>query len=130
MARYCIILGTLFGALGVTLGAFGAHGLKDVLPTWYPEDHARMMETWEIGVRYQMYHALALIGLGLFTYKAKTSVILAAGAFTLGILIFSGLLYALVLTNIKVLGAIVPIGGVAMIAGWAIWCWQAFRDPE
>lgn len=114
--RKWICLGALFGGLGVGLGAFGAHGLKDHVE---PE----LLATFEVAVRYQMYHALALIAAGIlgeFTPK-KGAANTAAWAFICGILVFSGLLYAYVLLgpNFKFLGAIVPIGGVSFVVGWA-----------
>lgn len=115
-------LGALFAAIGVGLGAFGAHALKARLS---PEDLA----IFEVGVRYQMYHALALIGVGAVAMRLDSSLVKAAGwAFVLGILIFSGSLYALVGTGTRVLGAITPIGGVAFIAGWLMLTIAAFKS--
>jgi uncharacterized membrane protein YgdD (TMEM256/DUF423 family) len=116
-----LILAGLLGAVGVTLGAFGAHGL----PGWLANqglDAAEVdkrMHNWEVGVRYQMYHALALAVVALLALRHNTASLSAAGfCFVLGVLIFSGLLYVLVVTGVKILGAIVPIGGVLMIVGW------------
>ncbi|NUM56524.1 MAG: DUF423 domain-containing protein [Candidatus Hydrogenedentes bacterium] len=105
--------GTL-GALGVILGAFGAHGLKSRLP----ED---LLVTFEIGVRYHMYHAIALLAVALLAPAHTNNRWLgrACWAWLTGIIIFSGSLYALALTNTRWLGAITPIGGVAFIIGWA-----------
>lgn len=116
-----LILAGLLGALGVTLGAFGAHWL----PGWL-EGHDldatevnKRMHNWEVGVRYQMYHALALAVVALLALRRPTPSLTIAGVcFLLGVLIFSGLLYALVISGVKILGAIVPIGGVLMIIGW------------
>ena len=107
--------GALFGASAVILGAFGAHALKDRLT---PGD----LEIFETGVRYQFYHALALLALAagapvLWTSRWSGH---ACTAWTVGILIFSGSLYLLVLTNTRWLGAITPIGGVALILGWLL----------
>jgi uncharacterized membrane protein YgdD (TMEM256/DUF423 family) len=121
-----IVIGGVMGGLGVTAGAFGAHGLKGH-PSFSPDDLA----TFEIAVRYQMYHALALALVGLLGMRENSRLLNAAGwCFLVGIVVFSGLLYVLVLTGVKLLGAIVPIGGVAMIVGWlalavAAWRWRA-----
>ena len=115
------VLGALFAALGVVLGAFGAHALRSTLS---PDD----LVTFEIGVRYQMYHALALIAVAWATTQwESTTVTLAGWAFVVGILIFSGSLYLLVLSGQRWLGAITPIGGVALIAGWILLAWSAWR---
>lgn len=98
----------LLAALGVGLGAFGAHALKNMLP-------ADLLAIFETGVRYQMYHALALVALGAARFQSKGIVLLFVGT-----LIFSGSLYLLALTDVRVLGAITPIGGVLQIAGW-VW---------
>ncbi len=116
------ILGALFGGLGVALGAFGAHGLRATLT---PEDLA----TFEIGVRYQMYHALALFAVAWASTEWSTATVHAAGwAFTVGIVVFSGSLYTLVLTGQRWLGAVTPIGGVAFLVGWALLAWTAIRS--
>lgn len=115
-------LGAVLAGLGVVLGAFGAHALRASLS---PEDLA----TFEIAVRYQMYHALALLGVAWATTQWSASTVQAAGwAFVIGILVFSGSLYVLVLTGQRWLGAITPIGGVALIAGWAMLAWAVLRS--
>lgn len=116
-----VALGAVLGGLAVAVGAFGAHGLQGRVP---PE----MLTVFEIGVRYQMYHALALVLLGLFAGRGPSPAPLeippgvgpAAWLFVAGIVLFSGSLYALVLTGTRWLGAITPIGGVAFLAGWAL----------
>ena len=114
-------LGAGFGALGVALGAFGAHALKATLS---PED----LGTFEIGVRYQMYHSLALFVVAWATTQWSTSTVTAAGwAFVVGIVVFSGSLYTLVLTGQRWLGAVTPIGGVAFLVGWGLLAWTALR---
>ena len=106
-------LGSLFAAIGVGLGAFGAHALKTRLS---PEDLA----IFEVGVRYQMYHALALIGVGAVAMRIDSTPLKIAGwAFVFGILVFSGSLYALALSGVGVLGAITPLGGLLFLFGWA-----------
>lgn len=114
-SRTWIVLGALCGGLGVGLGAFGAHGLKDrVTPD--------LLATFEVAVRYQMYHALGLIAAGLLGElgAGKGATATAGAAFLGGILVFCGLLYAYVLLgpSYRFLGAIVPLGGVAFIVGW------------
>lgn len=105
-------IGAALMALGVALGAFGAHGLKDLVP---PE---RVL-TFEVGVRYHVWHALALCILGLGASHLKPGFEMRIGwMFVAGIAIFGGSLYLLALTGMKWLGMITPIGGVAFIAGW------------
>ena len=114
MDRYTtwIIAGSFFAALAVIFGAFGAHGLKSKVS---PED----LIIFETGVRYQMYHALGLVLLGLLGMSISFSISqLPALFFVIGIIIFSGTLYLIPLTGIRWLGAITPIGGIAFIAGW------------
>jgi uncharacterized membrane protein YgdD (TMEM256/DUF423 family) len=114
MDRYTIwiITGSIFAALAVLFGAFGAHGLKSRVS-------AEDLIIFETGVRYQMYHALALILLGLIAMNPNITITnLTFGLFVAGILIFSGTLYLIPLTGLRWLGAITPIGGTALIAGW------------
>lgn len=114
-------LGALLGGLAVAFGAFGAHALKETLT-------AEDLATFEIGVRYQMYHALALIAVAwAMTHWESPLLPIAGWAFVAGVTVFSGSLYLLVLTGPRWLGAITPIGGVALIAGWALLAWTAFR---
>lgn len=106
--------GAIFAALGVGIGAFGAHALKARFP-------AEDLAIFEVGVRYQMYHALALLCLGFLASKIDSSLLKIAGwAFVFGIFVFSGSLYTLVLSGVRVLGAITPLGGVAFIVGWLL----------
>lgn len=110
MNKILVAAGAINGALAVAAGAFAAHGLRGRL-------EARALEVFETGARYHMYHALAMILAALVaTGGART----AGWLFQAGIVVFSGSLYALALTDVKVLGAITPIGGVAFLAGW-IW---------
>jgi len=107
------------GFLGVALGAFGAHGLRTRLG---PE----MLAVFETGVRYQMYHALALLVLGALAPGIAGRLATAAGwSFTAGIVLFSGSLYLLALTDVRILGAITPLGGVAFLIGWACLAYAA-----
>ncbi len=106
------LLGSIFALLGVVAGAFGSHALAERV-------EPRMLEVWETGVQYQMYHALALFVAAWLYHQTEAITALAAGwSFTAGILVFSGSLFIMVLTGARGLGAITPIGGLAMIAGW------------
>jgi uncharacterized membrane protein YgdD (TMEM256/DUF423 family) len=105
--RVLVAMGAINAAIAVAAGAFAAHGLRERLD-------ARALEVFETGARYQMYHALAMIAAGLVAAKAPGWV------FQAGIVVFCGSLYALALTDVKVLGAITPLGGLAFLAGW-IW---------
>jgi uncharacterized membrane protein YgdD (TMEM256/DUF423 family) len=108
-------LACVFGFLAVALGAFGAHALQSRLP-------ADRLAIFETGVRYQMYHALALVAVALvLQWGGQARLATWAGwAFVAGIVIFSGSLYALVLTGVRTWGAVTPIGGLAFLAGWAL----------
>ena len=108
-----LITGILLGALAVMIGAFGAHGLEKTLTA-----NGRTA-TFETGVKYHMYHVFALLTTSIILFHVQSKYIHLAGLFFLiGILIFSGSLYILSLTNMKWLGAITPIGGLFLIAGW------------
>lgn len=122
MDKTFILLACLLGGLAVTLGAFGAHALEGRLS-------AGDLATYETAVRYQFYHALALIAVVvvLGRWPQATAAIAAGWLFVAGIVIFSGSLYVLVFSGIRWLGAITPIGGVAMIAGWLTLAWAAWR---
>ena len=114
-----IALGALNAAIAVAAGAFAAHGLRDRL-------EPRALEVFETAARYQMYHALAMVLAGALTAR-WTGAATAGWIFLAGIAMFSGSLYALALTDIKVLGAITPIGGLAFLAGWlwlAVVAWR------
>ncbi len=114
MDRTFLLIGALAGFLGVGLGAFGAHALRGRLT---PE----MLAVFETGVRYQMYHALAIGLVALLLPRISGWLIVAAGwCFVGGIVLFSGSLYLLALTGVTVLGAITPLGGLAFLAGWAL----------
>lgn len=115
MMRIFLMFGAIFGALSVAAGAFASHALKEKLTE-------KAIAIFEVGVRYQMYHALALllVGLLLSRWEQPTLVLAISGwAFILGVVIFSGSLYVLSFTGIKWLGAITPLGGAAFIVGWS-----------
>lgn len=122
MDRVFFIFAAVFGGLGVALGAFGAHALSGRLG---PD----LLSTFETGVRYQVYHALALFGVVLAAMRWPGSPLTTAAGwlFVAGVLIFSGSLYVLVLTGQRWLGAVTPLGGVAFIAGWVCLLLVAWR---
>ncbi|MBN8824397.1 MULTISPECIES: DUF423 domain-containing protein [unclassified Spirosoma] len=121
--KFFLQSGALLGVLGVALGAFGAHALRTML------EASGRTATFETAVKYQFYHALALVLVGLlmhaFGSNPSTMKLLnwAGYSFLGGVLIFSGSLYILCFTGITWLGAITPLGGLAMIAGWALLFW-------
>ena len=115
MTQIFLAIAGMLGGISVVLGAFASHALKDRLSEY-------ALSIWETGTKYQMYHALALFLVALLLSRLTTDSIplVAAGyAFIVGVVLFSGSLYALSLTGIKWLGAIAPIGGMAFIIGWA-----------
>ncbi|QED26142.1 DUF423 domain-containing protein [Microvenator marinus] len=107
-----LLLGSVFGGLSVAAGAFGAHALKGKL-------EPRLFEVFETAAQYQMYHALALLAVAWLVGETQSQAATVAGwSFVAGILLFSGSLYTMAFTGIRMLGAITPIGGVAFIVGW------------
>lgn len=114
--KFYIQLAAVMGALAVAIGAFGAHALEPVLTRF------DRIETFETGVKYHFYHALAifLVGLVINFFGDQKLLKYSAGCFMAGILIFSGSLYLMSVTNITWLGAITPLGGLAFIAGWIL----------
>jgi uncharacterized membrane protein YgdD (TMEM256/DUF423 family) len=119
--RFQATTGAIFAGLAVIFGAFGAHALKDVLS---PENLA----IFRTGVEYQMMHGLALLLLAALHDRLACNhrAAVTGWLFAAGVIVFSGSLYALALTDIKVFGAITPIGGVCMIAGWIIFATNSF----
>jgi uncharacterized membrane protein YgdD (TMEM256/DUF423 family) len=122
MDRLFFVLGAVLAGLGVALGAFGAHGLQTRLT-------GGAMATFETAVRYQMYHALALLAVAfaITRWQGSTWPMAAGWLFVAGILLFSGSLYLLSLSGLRWLGAITPLGGVAFIVGWACLALAAWR---
>lgn len=122
MDRFFFISGSISAFLGVALGAFAAHGLKTKLP---PD----MFNIFEVGVRYHMYHALALLAVAWASTRWPGASITAAGwLFLAGTIIFSGSLYLLSLSGMRWLGAITPIGGLAFLLGWLLLAWGVLRS--
>ncbi|BAY65514.1 hypothetical protein NIES22_56200 [Calothrix brevissima NIES-22] len=123
MTQIFLSIAALFGGLSVAAGAFGAHALRDKISE-------RSLEIFDTGARYQMYHAIALLLVGILlsrTESPPSTLIVSGWLFILGIAIFSGSLYALSLTGIKSLGAIAPLGGAAFIAGWGALAFAAWN---
>jgi len=119
MLKFLLFSGAVLGGLGVAAGSFGAHGLKAVLEATGRSDN------WETAVRYCLYHALAILVVALAAALPQAStarglLLTSAWCMLVGTLIFSGFLAALALSGVRVLGAIVPIGGVLFLVGWAL----------
>ncbi|ACE84750.1 DUF423 domain-containing protein [Cellvibrio japonicus] len=125
MARVFLVIGALSGLLSVVLGAFAAHGLKQQL-----SDSA--LQAFQIGVQYQMYHALALIlaALLLMLQPAWTGLKASGLAFILGALLFSGSLYALALGGPRWLGPVTPLGGLSFMLGWLLFAVAVWRGKH
>jgi len=121
MVKIWLVSASLFGFLSVALGAFGAHSLKNVL-----NEYGKSI--YEKAVLYQMFHSTALLAVGILQHLFKGISFSPAGfGFLVGILLFSGSLYALAITGIRWLGAVTPIGGIAFLFGWAWFIWALFR---
>ncbi|ANV87811.1 DUF423 domain-containing protein [Picosynechococcus sp. PCC 7117] len=126
MTRFFLVIAPILAGLAVAAGAFASHGLKGTLD-------ANALDIWETAAKYQMYQAIALLLVGLFSVQGAfpQSWLNGAGiAFIVGIVLFSGSLYALSLSGVKILGAITPLGGAAFLIGWiclAIAGWQLSR---
>ncbi|MFA6467777.1 MAG: DUF423 domain-containing protein [Bacteroidota bacterium] len=119
MKRSFLLLGSLFAFFGVALGAFGAHGLKQFIT---PE----ALAVFETAVRYQMYHAFAILIVAFFVDQ-HPHMALAGRLFGLGILLFSGSLYVLAVTGIRPFGYITPFGGFCFLAGWWVLFYTALK---
>jgi uncharacterized membrane protein YgdD (TMEM256/DUF423 family) len=119
-----LVIGALLAMFGVMLGAFGAHALKPIL-----EANARI-DTFDTAVKYHFYHALGLIIIGVLEkyFVEEKSLQYAGWLMLMGVLVFSGSLYILCITNLTFLGAITPLGGVAMIASWALVAFAVWKN--
>ena len=113
--RFCLAAGAALAALGIVLGAFAAHALNARLG---PVE----LGWWETGVRYQMWNAVGLVALAALPGMRRAGVLVLAGT-----LVFSGSLYLMALTGVRWLGAVTPVGGALMIAGWGLVAWRAAR---
>ena len=118
--RWILFAGALLGGLGVALGAFGAHALKSSVD-------AMRLGWWNTAVQYQLWHAVALVALAALPLPGRG---LAAGLMIAGTLVFAGTLYVMALTGLRWLGAVTPIGGLLLIAGWGALAWAALRMPQ
>ena len=113
-----LISGCILSALAVAIGAFGAHGLKELLAS------NGKTEVFETGVKYHFYHGLALLLIGLITFHVQNKWIIRSWYMILsGTVIFSGSLYILSISGIGILGAVTPFGGVLLISGWVSFAW-------
>jgi len=120
--RFLLVVGAGSAFLAVALGSFAAHALKANLP-------ADLLATFEVGVRYQMYHALGLIGIGCLYVRYPSSLLAASGAlFVLGTLLFSGSLYLLATSGVRALGMVTPFGGAAFLCGWVCFMVALWRS--
>ncbi len=133
LSKRWIAIGAVLGAIGVALGAFGAHGLSDFLQRldFSDDDLLRRLDIFDTAIRYQLLHALAIVVVG-FALNARQAVAwrIAAWAFLIGVILFSGLLKVLTFAGPQWnwLGMIVPIGGVSMIVGWLAVAAGALRN--
>ncbi|MBI1766740.1 MAG: DUF423 domain-containing protein [Bacteroidetes bacterium] len=113
--KLTLLTGAILGALGVLLGAFGAHALKNLLT-----QNGRI-ETYELAVRYQFYHALAILFVGILMERfVNSGMQWSSLLLSVGVLLFSGSLYVYALTNIKGFAMVTPIGGLFLLMGWAM----------
>lgn len=116
-----IIVGSVLNGLGIVLGAFASHALREKVP-------ANDLNIFETGVRYQIYHSFGLIFLGFLGFHFPSMVIdTSAKLFIIGIILFSGSLYLLVLTNLRWFGAITPFGGFCYIFGWFLLAFRIYK---
>jgi uncharacterized membrane protein YgdD (TMEM256/DUF423 family) len=122
-AARVLAIGAILGLAGVAAGAFGAHGLRSRVD-------AADLEIWRTAAHYQQVHAAVLVALGLHGSARSRALTASAWLFVAGILVFSGTLYAMVLGGPRVLGAVTPAGGLALMAGWCalalhgVWAWK------
>ncbi|MEA3286771.1 MAG: DUF423 domain-containing protein [Candidatus Marinimicrobia bacterium] len=119
-------MGAILGGLTVALGAFGAHALKPYLEAW---DNSYGLIIWDKAVFYQAMHSIALLSLPLFSKIMSPKALNITGyMFIAGVLLFSGSLYVLALSGIKILGAITPIGGTAFVIGWIVLAFSLYKE--
>ncbi len=125
MGKLALVLGSVYGLLAVAIGAFGAHGLKKIIPA----QKSDLLTSFETGVRYQMYHAIVLLALGMYMRAIRrepTALMQATNFFSIGTLLFSGSIYLLVALQISnsvglgKWGLITPIGGVLLLIAWTL----------
>jgi len=122
-SKILLLIASLSGFLAVAIGAFGAHALKKIL------DVNNRVDVFETGVKYQMFHTLAILGVALLLFLQPHRMYYWSGiCFSIGILIFSGSLYILALSNVGKWGAVTPIGGLFFLAGWLILGLGVFKN--
>jgi uncharacterized membrane protein YgdD (TMEM256/DUF423 family) len=122
MERRFISLGALLAGIGVAMGAFGTHGLREKVSE-------RMLETWQTAVQYHVIHAVALVLVGVLAERFAAKALAAVGwLFVTGVILFAGTLYAYVLTGQKFLAMITPLGGVCFIVGWLFLSYKFLRE--
>ncbi len=110
-----LLTAAIFGCLSVGLGAFGAHALKATLTA------SGRLDTFELAVKYQFYHTLALLAFGLLMSKLPgAGMMIASALIAIGVILFSGSLYALALTSVRVVAFVTPVGGLFLLAGWVV----------
>ncbi|HED10680.1 MAG TPA: DUF423 domain-containing protein [Caldithrix abyssi] len=122
MSSTLLTIAALSGFLTVALGAFGAHALRETLDAYGTD-------IWNKAVLYQMFHTVALLALWPIAAQKNINLTPAAWAFVAGIVLFSGSLYILAVSGVKILGAVTPLGGLSFLFGWGWLAWQAFRVP-
>ena len=126
-----IAVGAICGLLAVGFGAFGAHGLNDHFAKLAETDPAlavKRLDNWRTAAQYHMHHSIAIVLAGLLIqFRGSRLAGFSAAFFAIGIAIFSGCLYTLVLTEVRILGAIVPLGGLSFMAGWILLAIAALR---
>ncbi len=123
MQKFILLSAAVLGALSVMIGAFGAHALKSMLET------EGRLDTFETAVKYQFYHTLALLMIGVLLYHIHDKLLGYAGiSMIAGVLIFSGSLYILCLSGLRWMGAITPFGGLLMIVGWILLFVAVYRQ--
>lgn len=125
MARTLLLLGGINAFLAVALGAFGAHGLRASVSV-------EMLEVYKTGVHYHLFHALGLLLVGVLAERRQGNTLLygAGLLLTVGIVLFSGSLYALAISGVRLLGAITPFGGLCFLTGWSVFLAAIARDSR
>ncbi|QDV86317.1 DUF423 domain-containing protein [Planctomycetes bacterium TBK1r] len=130
--RFLLVAAAIAGATGVSLGAFAAHGLEGLLQSQglEPELIAKRVGQFETGSRYHLVHAVALLALAACGTNASSLIVKSGYLFVAGIVLFSGSLYLLVLTETPWMGAITPLGGVAWIVAWILLAFATPKRPD
>lgn len=132
LSRRILLFAAFSGALGVLTGAFAAHGLESFLQSRGQDTEliAKRLDQFDVGVRYHLLHSVALLAIASIPFGSPSSRHWVARLFLLGVILFSGSLYALVLSDTPVLGAITPLGALSWVAGWLCLLWVARRTSS